>query len=631
MVLVISSMAVAEQQPKNDIDVFNFIAMISYLEEKGYDCSPIWERSSMSRDFLMTKGNRTNLERGLEVMRAVHDITQNPDPRLFYTIGVESSRLKSYGTLIDIANKFGNVENIVRFIPRFNRKFNDIFDMAVHNVNRGSAIVTIDYRDIPEYEGKWMFSQDPWNEGIIAGAPLAISAELSPMDTDPVLSRFTIEELFRAYSFTGKTLEKKGYSYFVDGREVAREFLLNDEEVESSGDLLQPLRRASRQRIVTNRDPLDIEKATNLDVQDMHKGVVFMRDFSISDAWTIKEGYVFGAPYSRVNLRWKVRRSLRQTLGEFIIGDRDSTLNIIQGYEEEASKNRRQRIEIERLYENLQKQREAERRRERIMTGGFAHEVRNALSGTKYRLSSVLDYYEGRSTVQATRENLADLAKTVLTFNEEYGVPMEVIEKQVISRLHMVNDALSRTQSTLEHTYNNNERGLEITNLIRAYSKLQEEVPGEEEVHLDALVNGICENYRNTMEERGISHTFTSDVHRPYVADGGHMDSIVRNLLLNAIDAVEETREPRIDVTLSEIVRDDGDYLRITVADNGCGIPRGELDHVFDPFYSTKPTTGTGLGLSVARRMADLYGEMHLDSTEGVGTTFYVDLRRDDG
>ena len=116
---------------------------------------------------------------------------------------------------------------------------------------------------------------------------------------------------------------------------------------------------------------------------------------------------------------------------------------------------------------------------------------------------------------------------------------------------------------------------------------------------------------------------------KPIIIRGveAQLDSIFRNLLLNAFDAIEENQEKIVNIAIHKIVMDLKQGVRIKVTDNGPGIPQDKFDIIFDPFYSTKPSTGTGLGLSEAKRMTELYnGNISVESVEGEGTTFIVEI-----
>jgi two-component system sensor histidine kinase PilS (NtrC family) len=105
-------------------------------------------------------------------------------------------------------------------------------------------------------------------------------------------------------------------------------------------------------------------------------------------------------------------------------------------------------------------------------------------------------------------------------------------------------------------------------------------------------------------------------------------------LLRNAADAM--TAGGTITVKIArESTGGDGDgdgggdgqpWTRLTVADTGSGIPKADLDHIFEPFFSTK-SGGSGLGLpTVARIVDDHRGTIEVDSEAGRGTTVVVRL-----
>ncbi len=74
----------------------------------------------------------------------------------------------------------------------------------------------------------------------------------------------------------------------------------------------------------------------------------------------------------------------------------------------------------------------------------------------------------------------------------------------------------------------------------------------------------------------------------------------------------------------------DGEQYIISVSDTGPGIPEDEAPYIFEKFYRASTagqTPGTGLGLTIARRIVEAHGgEMWFESTPGAGTTFYFTL-----
>ena len=107
-------------------------------------------------------------------------------------------------------------------------------------------------------------------------------------------------------------------------------------------------------------------------------------------------------------------------------------------------------------------------------------------------------------------------------------------------------------------------------------------------------------------------------------ADPQRLEQVLVNLLLNALDALADSEERRVDVSASRI---DG-RVRVVVRDSGGGIAESVLPHLFEPFFSTKSTgQGLGLGLSISRMIASELGGS-LDARNGVtgGAEFTVEL-----
>jgi signal transduction histidine kinase len=95
---------------------------------------------------------------------------------------------------------------------------------------------------------------------------------------------------------------------------------------------------------------------------------------------------------------------------------------------------------------------------------------------------------------------------------------------------------------------------------------------------------------------------------------------VLINLLTNAADAMEGRGDIEI-VAAAEASR-----LRLTVKDNGPGIPADRLVRIFEPFFTTKQVgKGTGLGLSISRQLAvSLGGDLTVESAPGEGASFSV-------
>ncbi|MCZ4410060.1 ATP-binding protein [Cryomorphaceae bacterium 1068] len=112
---------------------------------------------------------------------------------------------------------------------------------------------------------------------------------------------------------------------------------------------------------------------------------------------------------------------------------------------------------------------------------------------------------------------------------------------------------------------------------------------------------------------------------------GEDFSRVLLNLSNNAFDAMREKAKTATDYLPALSVktqRTPNDELRITISDNGPGIPEANKDKILQPFFTTKKgTEGTGLGLSITNDIVKAHGgEITIDSSQGKGTTFSIHL-----
>jgi len=100
------------------------------------------------------------------------------------------------------------------------------------------------------------------------------------------------------------------------------------------------------------------------------------------------------------------------------------------------------------------------------------------------------------------------------------------------------------------------------------------------------------------------------------------LNQVFMNLLVNAAQAITEHGR----ITLR--TRQEGENVRIEIADTGSGIPLEIINRIFDPFFTTKPVgTGTGLGLSITHGIVRKHnGRIDVSSRAGEGTTFSITI-----
>jgi len=100
------------------------------------------------------------------------------------------------------------------------------------------------------------------------------------------------------------------------------------------------------------------------------------------------------------------------------------------------------------------------------------------------------------------------------------------------------------------------------------------------------------------------------------------LSQVFANILVNAAHAIKEKGV----VTIR--TRDLKDHVEVSIQDTGVGIPEKNMARIFEPFFTTKDVgKGTGLGMHVVYSIIEKHhGTIHVDSTEGVGTTFTISL-----
>ncbi len=99
------------------------------------------------------------------------------------------------------------------------------------------------------------------------------------------------------------------------------------------------------------------------------------------------------------------------------------------------------------------------------------------------------------------------------------------------------------------------------------------------------------------------------------------LGQVMLNLLLNGLQALRERGEVRVSAVVV------GTSVQVEVADNGLGMSEEARRHLFEPFYTTKTATGTGLGLALVRSIVQEHeGTITVDSEPGRGTTFVLTL-----
>lgn len=157
----------------------------------------------------------------------------------------------------------------------------------------------------------------------------------------------------------------------------------------------------------------------------------------------------------------------------------------------------------------------------------------------------------------------------------------------------------------------------------------RQNVPELVPTDLNKLILSVRSLFENQAEERGIAFRVHLAPYPFFVpADPKQLEQVLVNLFINAIDAMPGGG--KLTVRSSILKRGEGsntrNLIRITVEDNGVGIPKEHLGNIFDPFFSTKEM-GTGLGLPLSLGIIEAHrGKLRISSHEGKGTAAVIEL-----
>jgi len=243
-------------------------------------------------------------------------------------------------------------------------------------------------------------------------------------------------------------------------------------------------------------------------------------------------------------------------------------------------------IETANLYENLKKSQNIMRRADRLASLGtliasLAHEIRNPLVSIK-------------TFTQLLPERLED---------EEFRNYFLKIASGEIDRLTtLINELLGFARPSEP-----NLQGEDVNALIDKMEFL---------IATEARKKNIA-----------ISKYYASNL-PPVMVDPEQIKQVLLNILLNAIQAIADGGKIWVETRVVQVTHEETSerFVQIEVRDSGVGIPKENLERVFDPFFSTRPD-GSGLGLAISHQIIHEHGGfIDLDSEVGKGTSFRIHL-----
>ena len=179
-------------------------------------------------------------------------------------------------------------------------------------------------------------------------------------------------------------------------------------------------------------------------------------------------------------------------------------------------------------------------------------------------------------------------------------------------------------------------RGASLTKKLLAFSRQESAEP--ESVDVNQLLLDAQNMLKKTLTARINLAYQLADSIWPVYLDKGDLEDAVLNMCINAMHAMPEGGDLTI-TTFNRTLLDDeavvinlpaGEYVQLSISDNGCGINEDVLNQIFDPFFTTKGELGTGLGLTqVYGFIKRAKGAITIDSSLNQGTYILIYFPRD--
>lgn len=216
----------------------------------------------------------------------------------------------------------------------------------------------------------------------------------------------------------------------------------------------------------------------------------------------------------------------------------------------------------------------------------------------------------------AAGEAVAYLSHSIRNILQGLQSGAEVVELGIRRKtLDTVAAGWQIVRRNLDHTYR-------LAMNMLTFSK--ERTPHIESVQINKVVEDVVSLVQRRAEERAVLLLTELEEMPAIPTDANGMHQVIHNILMNAVDAAPADSGR---VIIRTTYDGTGPSAQVWISDNGPGIPADQIEAIFEPFYSSKGHSGTGLGLPAVRKIVgELGGRVEVQSEPGEGTTFVVHL-----
>ncbi|KKB38274.1 transporter substrate-binding domain-containing protein [Bacillus thermotolerans] len=219
----------------------------------------------------------------------------------------------------------------------------------------------------------------------------------------------------------------------------------------------------------------------------------------------------------------------------------------------------------------------------------------------------------------ATQEKMRALGQLVAGVAHEIRNPLTSM-KTFIDLLPYKYEDVRFREELIKHVPEALRRMNKIVESLLDYARPK--FPKKKMLGAGRFIQSVVAIIEPTMKKQQVRLSLDIEQDDPIVCDPDQLKQVLLNLLLNALDAMEEAEEKKL--TISTERKDDITFVHVT--DSGMGMDKEDISHIFEPFYTTKPH-GVGLGLTLCYQwIKENDGDMQIESMKGKGTTFTIAL-----
>lgn len=263
---------------------------------------------------------------------------------------------------------------------------------------------------------------------------------------------------------------------------------------------------------------------------------------------------------------------------------------------------------------------ELERRAtEARMAGGFAHQINNALTGPRY----VMTMLGAEET--ATTSAIDDLKARIAAL-ERLPVGAE-LEARLRHETAEIDGRLSKFQKSLTIVAKGVIRAQAMATRTLELTQLEGEPPGETPIEVGRVASQVLPTLRAAAPS--VPLELEADPEAKVEISERHFKMILTDLVTNAQEALQVPSAAPAERPVRISAAAANGHVLLEVLDQGPGIPERDRPHLFEAFFSTKPTTGLGLGLARVKRLVDKYGaSVEIDRRPEGGTAVKVRFKR---